>query len=480
MEKKEETLSAVLIVKNEEEMLSQCLASLKGIDEIVVTDTGSEDLTVDIAKLYTDKIFEFPWIDSFCKARNFANSKATGDWILTIDADEELLTPVKEIYKVIKNTEKEVLNITLVDKKGNEHKSPRLFRNDKSIYWKGDIHNYLSKTAQQETDIVICYGYSPAHKKDPDRALRIAKKAVQENPNLSRERYYLAREYYYRRDWQKAIDELDEYFKRAKWRPEINDAWLMRARCLAEQRKWEEAVDSAWQALKYNANFKEALDFISKHMDPVNAQRWRSFKELADNRDVLFVRGEKKEKKGDYYDSLYEKSEDMSRYTNIYKEVGSIVKEGKVLDIGCGLAKLSDYVKDYQGFDIAQKTIAKVKARGLKVWVGSALDKKNYKKVDFYTLLEVLEHIEKDKEVLELIPEGAKIVFSVPSFEDVSHVRVFDQISVRERYKELLDIKSVTPFSWDSENRVWIKAQEVTKPFILLVQAQRVCRDIIK
>jgi glycosyltransferase involved in cell wall biosynthesis len=283
-------ISAVLIVKNEEALLSKCLDTLKGIDELVIVDTGSKDRTKEIASRYTDKIYDFPWIDSFCKARNFANSKATGDFILTIDADEELLTPVETIRDVIYKTKKEVLNVTVTDGLGNEHKSPRLFKNSKDIFWRGDIHETLSKTGQEDTPIVIKYGYSPAHKNDPDRTLRILKKSLKANPKLIRERYYLAREYFYRKDWERAIKEVDIYLKQAKWLPEKNDAWLMRAKCLAGLEKWEEACDSAWQALKYNANFKEALVFIGNHMDSVNKQRWLSYSELADNRDVLFVR----------------------------------------------------------------------------------------------------------------------------------------------------------------------------------------------
>lgn len=286
-------ISAVLIVKNEEALLSKCLDTLKGIDELVIVDTGSKDRTKEIASRYTDKIYDFPWIDSFCKARNFANSKATGDFILTIDADEELLTPVETIRDVIYKTKKEVLNVTVTDGLGNEHKSPRLFKNSKDIFWRGDIHETLSKTGQEDTPIVIKYGYSPAHKNDPDRTLRILKKSLKANPKLIRERYYLAREYFYREDWERAIKEVDIYLKQAKWLPEKNDAWLMRAKCLAGLEKWEEACDSAWQALKYNANFKEALIFIGNHMDSVNKQRWLSYSELADNRDVLFVRTNK-------------------------------------------------------------------------------------------------------------------------------------------------------------------------------------------
>lgn len=286
-------ISAVLIVKDEEVLLGKCLDTLKGIDELVIVDTGSKDRTKEIASRYTDKIYDFPWVDSFCKARNYANSKATGDFILTIDADEELLTPVETIRDVIYKTKKEVLNVTVTDGLGNEHKSPRLFKNSKDIFWRGDIHETLSKTGQEDTPIVIKYGYSPAHKNDPDRTLRILNKSLKANPKLIRERYYLAREYFYRKDWERAIKEVDIYLKQAKWLPEKNDAWLMRAKCLAGLEKWEEACDSAWQALKYNANFKEALVFIGNHMDSVNKQRWLSYSELADNRDVLFVRTNK-------------------------------------------------------------------------------------------------------------------------------------------------------------------------------------------
>lgn len=286
-------LSAVLIVKNEEELLSKCLDTLKGVDEIIITDTGSTDKTKEIASKYTDKIYDFPWIDSFCKARNFSNSKATGEWILTIDADEELLTPMNTIKDILSKTDKELLNVIITDGKGNEHKFPRLFKNSPDIFWKGDIHNYLNRVAEQDTEIRIRYGYSPAHKKDPDRALRILTKVCKDNPKATRERYYLAREYFYREQWEKAIKELDIYLKLAKWLPEKNDAWLLRAKCLAGLEKWEEACDSAWQALKYNANFKEVLEFIGNHMDTVNKERWLSYAKIADNRDVLFVRTNK-------------------------------------------------------------------------------------------------------------------------------------------------------------------------------------------
>ena len=186
-------LSAVLIVKNEEELLSKCLDTLKGVDEIIITDTGSTDKTKEIASKYTDKIYDFPWIDSFCKARNFSNSKATGEWILTIDADEELLTPIDTIKDILSKTEKEVLSVIMENGAGEWHKSPRLFRNQQDIFWRGDIHESLSKLGQEGVNVRIRYGRSPEHKLDPDLGMRILKRVIKANPKLVWERYYLTR-----------------------------------------------------------------------------------------------------------------------------------------------------------------------------------------------------------------------------------------------------------------------------------------------
>ncbi len=84
-------LTACLIVKNEEQTLPRCLSSLTAVcDEIIVVDTGSSDKTVEIAESYGATIGHFDWINDFSAARNHALSLATGNWILWIDADEEL------------------------------------------------------------------------------------------------------------------------------------------------------------------------------------------------------------------------------------------------------------------------------------------------------------------------------------------------------------------------------------------------------
>ena len=93
------TLSVCIIAKDEEKLLGRCLGSVAELaDEIVVVDTGSTDDTVKIARAFTQHVYPFTWCDDFSKARNFAFSKATSDYILWLDADDvlpddELLLP---------------------------------------------------------------------------------------------------------------------------------------------------------------------------------------------------------------------------------------------------------------------------------------------------------------------------------------------------------------------------------------------------
>lgn len=85
------SLSVCMIVKNEEANISDALEGLKSFaDEIVVVDTGSTDRTREIAARYTHNIYDFEWIDDFSAARNFAISKATGDYHLWLDADDRI------------------------------------------------------------------------------------------------------------------------------------------------------------------------------------------------------------------------------------------------------------------------------------------------------------------------------------------------------------------------------------------------------
>lgn len=95
-------LSAVIITFNEEKQIRQCLESVSWVEEIVVVDSFSNDATVEIAKNYTDRIFQNEF-KGHIEQKNYALSLSRGGWILAIDADEIVSEDLKnEIHQVIK------------------------------------------------------------------------------------------------------------------------------------------------------------------------------------------------------------------------------------------------------------------------------------------------------------------------------------------------------------------------------------------
>ena len=86
---KQASVSLTMIVKNEEGNLPHCLESVRDIfEEIIIVDTGSSDRTIDVARSFGAKVFEFVWIDSFAAAHNEALAHATGDYAFWLDADD--------------------------------------------------------------------------------------------------------------------------------------------------------------------------------------------------------------------------------------------------------------------------------------------------------------------------------------------------------------------------------------------------------
>ncbi len=94
-------ISVTIICKNEEENIRKCLESIKWVDEIIVVDSFSDDKTVEIAKEYTNKVFQRKW-EGYAKQREYALSKTTNKWIFPLDADERCSEELKnEIISVI-------------------------------------------------------------------------------------------------------------------------------------------------------------------------------------------------------------------------------------------------------------------------------------------------------------------------------------------------------------------------------------------
>lgn len=285
-------LSAILIAKNEGAVIADCLSSLNGFDEIVVVDTGSTDNTVEIAKRFSNaKVFtDYKWDDDFAKARNHALFKATGDWVMSIDADHVLVTDFNAVDLRARRANKagrKVVSIILEhDPSGQQHHVGWLFKRDPAIFYVGRIHEHLNTPIDGASNIKQTYRKSPAHALDPDRNLRILLKS----PDTARTRFYLAREYADRRDWAQAVPAMHKYLEIADYLPEICEAHLTLARGYWALQNGDLARKHCLEAVRNNPMFKEALLFMGElHYEPWKG-KWLRLAENATNDDVLFIR----------------------------------------------------------------------------------------------------------------------------------------------------------------------------------------------
>lgn len=143
-------ISAVVNTRNEEKNIEDCLKTLHFADEIIVVDMESEDKTKQIAKSYTDKVFDHKMVGYVEPARNFAISKAIGNWILIVDADERV--PKTLAKKLIEITEENDCDFVRIPRKNlifgqwTQHSrwwpdyNIRFFKKD-TVEWQDEIHS---------------------------------------------------------------------------------------------------------------------------------------------------------------------------------------------------------------------------------------------------------------------------------------------------------------------------------------------------
>ncbi|HCV98844.1 MAG TPA: hypothetical protein DGJ56_06060 [Verrucomicrobiales bacterium] len=182
-------LSICLIVKNEENNIGRCLSSLSQVTnkEIIIVDTGSTDRTKIIANQYQAKIIDYKWNNDFSEARNIAMEYARGDWVLILDADEEL---APNSYQNLKTDimKPNIIGYRLpLENVGSPlhgvNYVPRLFRNAPGLYFIGKIHEtiYASLIVAGEqwnmkqgmgNTRILHYGYQPDQIKIKDKIKR--------------------------------------------------------------------------------------------------------------------------------------------------------------------------------------------------------------------------------------------------------------------------------------------------------------------
>ena len=199
------TISLCMIVKNEETVLQRCLDSvLPAVDELILVDTGSTDRTREIALTYTQKVYDFPWIDDFAAARNFTFSKASKTYQLWLDADD--LLPPQELEKLL--TLKETLSpdtdmvTMLYHTHFDETGAPiftstreQLTKTEKNFRWQEPVHECIPLQGTIHHSNITIHHQKPPSDEVSTRNLNIYE-ALEEagHPFSPRQQYYFARE----------------------------------------------------------------------------------------------------------------------------------------------------------------------------------------------------------------------------------------------------------------------------------------------
>ncbi len=223
-------LSLCMIVKNEGENLKKCLSQVATFsDEIIVVDTGSDDNTKDIAKEFTDKIYDFKWCNDFSKARNFSISKASNDWMLVLDADEFVINFNKDmVYEFISNSSNRnkvgrIQRINMMeDSDGNKRYIERVNRlfNKKYFHYEGIIHEQIVAFDGEfyETENVNITAEHLGYIKEVlnrtnklDRNIDLLKLALRDNSEDPYIYFQLGKSYYVLKDYETSA----KYFEKA-------------------------------------------------------------------------------------------------------------------------------------------------------------------------------------------------------------------------------------------------------------------------
>ncbi|WIV19072.1 glycosyltransferase [Paenibacillus polygoni] len=150
------TLGVHLIVYNEEKWLGACLEQVHTLaDELIIVDTGSTDRSIAIAEEYGATVIRSPWEHNFAKARNAGLVHANTDWILVLDADEQVIAGQEEIKEFLSQEEGSQCLIELVNWTGSgpeeciHYFAPRVFRNRYGYRYEGLIHEQLVQADQE-------------------------------------------------------------------------------------------------------------------------------------------------------------------------------------------------------------------------------------------------------------------------------------------------------------------------------------------
>lgn len=288
-----QSISLCMIVKNEENNLAACLASLKPVvDEMIVVDTGSTDRTADIAAAFGAKICTFAWNGNFSDARNCAINEARGKWVLVMDADEVLAAQDFEAvrHSVCEGSGKKIVWSVLTrnyttrvnaegwisndgaypceERAGGWHPSwkVRLFPNQPDIRFKGEVHEMVEHSLQMAGFTIKKAGFVVHHfgglvesveeaAEKGRRYFEIGMKKLDKNPYDAGALVELAVQASEIGSFEEAIRLWDRLLENA---PENVEALFNKGYALIKLQRYQEALDISEKVLALAPDHKEA------------------------------------------------------------------------------------------------------------------------------------------------------------------------------------------------------------------------------
>lgn len=332
-------ISACYIVKNEAKKLAKSIKSLKNqVNEIVVVDTGSTDNTIVVARKLGARVYSFPWQDDFSKARNFVLSKAKGDWLVLLDADEYFTAKTAgNIRQVIRQAQQaDAILIQMVNYDVDKAEIQdyfyqlRIVRNQQGLHYEGKIHEELKlsdgksmKFFRIPTEMLEIYhtGYaSSVSRQKLERNLKLLQQAVdngQSEADLARYfcdcylglgdmekcTYYgwldvkkgrqsvnfgsrchrVLMAYYGGRNDGESISKRRQLAEiSVEQYPEVPDFWAEYSECLYQAGEYAQAIAAMEKALQLMQDYHgmEPSMLVEGHMAPQLEERLQVFRQL--------------------------------------------------------------------------------------------------------------------------------------------------------------------------------------------------------
>jgi tetratricopeptide (TPR) repeat protein len=286
---KSPTLSLCMIVKDEEEHLPNALNSVKdAVDEIIIVDTGSTDNTIEIARSFGAKVYHYEWNNDFASARNEALKYATCDWILSMDADDEMnADDIRRLKEVLSETDALGFAIPIFseiyDRQTNMKNTTvnylvRIFKNDPQIRFSRRIHEFVDQSIYdiggkiEILEIPVFHrGYIDVEilNKKLERNKKLLEVALEENPEDHSLLVYMGKTYMEENE----LDKAEEYYRRAINIVETSNkryaslfflqtAYIDLGNLLVQKERFEEAIEYFNKAIAIDPNFPDTYYHI--------------------------------------------------------------------------------------------------------------------------------------------------------------------------------------------------------------------------